>query len=108
MGLLKRMEGPPPASAPTTTQVAVQTIPGPVAPTLPAVVEEAPPIRRPAATSASENGRSASRDLKARVQEKVIADLDPKSDLSNEVQVRQSIQSLFDRVLEQEGTVITR
>ena len=55
-----------------------------------------------------DSGRSVSRDLKSRVQAKVIAELDPRSDLNNEPQVRQSIQVLFDQVIEQEGIVLTR
>ncbi len=34
--------------------------------------------------------------------------MDPRSDLSNEAQVRHSIQLLFDQVIEQEGVVLTR
>ncbi len=99
MGLLKRIEGysaPPPQPVPAV---------GPA--TSPPPAPEAPP-RRPAPTPTADSGRSISRDLKARVQAKVIAELDPKSDLSNEAQVRHSIQLLFDQVIEQEGIVLTR
>ncbi len=100
MGLLKRIEG---YSAPMPEPVAPSA--GPPIPPPPA--PEAPP-RRPNPPSGTDSGRSISRDLKARVQVKVIAELDPKSDLSNDTQVRHSIQLLFDQVIEQEGIVLTR
>ncbi len=100
MGLLKRIEG---YSAPMPEPVAPSA--GPPMPPPPA--PEAPP-RRPNPPSGTDSGRSISRDLKARVQVKVIAELDPKSDLSNDAQVRHSIQLLFDQVIEQEGIVLTR
>ncbi|MCL4367789.1 MAG: CpaF family protein [Actinobacteria bacterium] len=100
MGLLKRIEG---YSAPMPEPVAPSA--GPPIPPPPA--PEAPP-RRPNPPSGTDSGRSISRDLKARVQVKVIAELDPKSDLSNDAQVRHSIQLLFDQVIEQEGIVLTR
>ena len=94
MGLLKRIES---VSMPGPSPV----VPPPAAPT---AVSQG----RPASVPPAEIGRSISRELKARVQAKVIAELDPKSDLSNEAQVRQSIQLLFDQVIEQEGIVLTR
>ena len=100
MGLLKRIEG---YSAPTLRPVAPAA--EPVA-SPPAAPEPTP--RRPSPTPGNDSSRGASRDLKARVQAKVIAELDPKSDLSNEAQVRHSIQLLFDQVIEQEGIVLTR
>ncbi len=101
MGLLKRIEG---YSAPEPQPMAPDA--GPAMP--PPPMPEAPPPRRPSAQTNTDNGRSISRDLKARVQAKVIAELDPKSDLSNIAQVRHSIQLLFDQVIEQEGVVLTR
>jgi len=100
MGLLKRIEGytPPPIQTSISAMVPPAT-PAPAADPL---------SRRPAQTPAADPGKSVSRDLKARVQAKVIAELDPKSDLSNEAQVRHSVQLLFDQVIEQEGIVLTR
>ena len=101
MGLLKRIEGlsptPPAPPAPTA---------GPTPP--PAGPPEVSPPSLRWTVPGPDNGRSVSRDLKVLVQAKVIAELDPKSDLSNEAQVRQSIQLLFDQVIEQEGIVLTR
>lgn len=100
MGLLKRIESAP--------MPAPQTVAAPPLPTPPQTPAQEAPIRRPPAATASDASRSTSRDLKARVQAKVIAELDPSSDLSNESQVRHSIQLLFDQVIEQEGAVLTR
>ena len=107
MGLLNRIETI--VSAPTAAPAPAQQPPSPVshvAPPTPA--QEQQQAWRPPVVAASEAARSVSRDLRLRVQQKVIAELDPKSDLSNEAQVRQSIQTLFDQVIEQEGTVLTR
>jgi pilus assembly protein CpaF len=106
MGLLKRIE------TVTTTSSAMPITPQqPVAPA--GIAVQAPPtneqpVWRQSSGASAEAARSVSRELKLRVQQKVIAELDPKSDLTNETQVRQSIQSLFDQVIEQEGTVLTR
>lgn len=100
MGLLKRIE--------TVAATTPQPTASPTSPAAPPAAQEQQPAWRPPAVQPSETARSISRELKLRVQQKVIAELDPKSDLSNEAQVRQSIQTLFDQVLEQEGTVLTR
>lgn len=100
MGLLKRIE--------TVAATTPQPTASPSSPAAPPAAQEQQPAWRPPAVQPSETARSISRELKLRVQQKVIAELDPKSDLSNEAQVRQSIQTLFDQVLEQEGTVLTR
>ncbi len=47
-------------------------------------------------------------DLKTRIQQKVIAELDPKMDLTKTDQVRKTIQEMFDQALDAEGTVISR
>ncbi|MCL5961228.1 MAG: CpaF family protein [Chloroflexi bacterium] len=47
-------------------------------------------------------------DVKTSVQNKLIAELDPKMDLSNTAQVRRSIEELFNIILEHEGIVLTR
>jgi len=101
MGLLKRIEG---AVAPTMAPPASSGSP----PTAPSSSED-PSLRRPPVGPAIDAGRNnTSRELKQRVQAKVIAELDPKADLSNDAQVRQSVQLLFDQVIEQEGIVLTR
>ena len=47
-------------------------------------------------------------ELKTRVQNRLIAELDPRMDLSNAEEVRRTIEDTFNRVLEQEQIVLTR
>jgi pilus assembly protein CpaF len=47
-------------------------------------------------------------DLKVRIQQKIVADLDPKLDLSKQTQVRGEIQEMFDAYLAQEEVVLAR
>jgi len=47
-------------------------------------------------------------DLKARVQSRLISELDPTMDLSQTEKVRQTIQELFDAILEEENLTLSR
>ena len=47
-------------------------------------------------------------DLKSRIQQKVVAELDPKLDLSKQDQVRKTIEGMFNDFLAQEDVAITR
>jgi pilus assembly protein CpaF len=47
-------------------------------------------------------------DLKRKVQNALIAELDPKMDLTQTAQVRRTIEEHFNRVLEQQGIVLNR
>ncbi len=47
-------------------------------------------------------------DLKSKVQNMLIAELDPKIDLSQTAQVRRTIEELFNLILDQQGIVLTR
>lgn len=47
-------------------------------------------------------------ELKARVQNRLIAELDPRMDLSNAEEVRRTVEETFNRVLDQEQIVLTR
>jgi pilus assembly protein CpaF len=49
-----------------------------------------------------------SRDLKHRVKNRLVAELDPDMDLSKTVEVRQRIKTLFDAIVEGENIVLTR
>src|SRR4051794_30652119 len=49
-----------------------------------------------------------SRELKHRVKNRLIAELDPAMDLSKTVEVRQRIKALFDLVVEGENIMLTR
>jgi pilus assembly protein CpaF len=100
MGLLHRIDSAAGPANPTT-------LPSPSTPG-PFTAPSEPMARRAAPVKATDSSRAASKELKNRVQAKVIAELDPKSDLSNGSQMRHSIQLLFDQTLEQEGIVMTR
>src|SRR4249919_299891 len=52
--------------------------------------------------------RESFRDAKFRMQQRVIQDLDPKLDLSNQVEVRREIEEAFGRALDSEGLALTR
>jgi pilus assembly protein CpaF len=47
-------------------------------------------------------------DLKTKVQNMLIAELDPKIDLGQTAQVRRTIEELFNLILDQQGIVLTR
>ena len=52
--------------------------------------------------------RESFRDVKFRIQNRVIQDLDPKLDLSNQVEVRRQIEEIFGKVVDEEGLALTR
>ncbi len=59
--------------------------------------------RQPAAAA-----RDAYMDLKTRVQNRLIAELDPSMDVSKTDEVRSNIEELFDAVLSEEGIILSR
>jgi pilus assembly protein CpaF len=73
--------------------------------TTPRAVRPKPTGRRPVPTS---QNRDAFRDLKERIQDKLIAELDPAMDVSRTDEVRQTIQDLFDQILTQENIILSR
>jgi pilus assembly protein CpaF len=52
--------------------------------------------------------RESFREAKYRVQNRLINELDPKLDLSNQVEVRHQIEELFGKVADEEGLALTR
>jgi pilus assembly protein CpaF len=52
--------------------------------------------------------RESSRDVKFRTQNRVIQDLDPELDLTNQGEVRRQIEEIFSRVIDEEGLALTR
>jgi pilus assembly protein CpaF len=91
MSLLKRIEGVKPA-------------PGPASPTSPTSGGTSLGFKRPVLAPA----RDTYTDLKVRVQNRLMAELDPKMDLSKPEEVRRIIQELFDNILEQENLTLSR
>src|SRR5437867_7800329 len=61
-------------------------------------------IRRPGTLSNQENML----ELKNRVQQRLIAELDPKLDLTKTDEVRRTVEDIFGQILEQENIVLSR
>jgi pilus assembly protein CpaF len=112
MSLLKRIERARPAAEGEGTNV-------------PAVPEAQPPVQRPGTppTPPAQGGapaapgrpflgslpaRESFREAKFRVQNRLINELDPKLDLSNQVEVRRQIEELFGKIADEEGLALTR
>ena len=93
MSLLKRIEK-------TSPSPSVTTLP-PSSPTTPSDDS----IRRRQAPAPPHDAYA---DLKLRVQQKIVAELDPKLDLSKQEQVRKTIEEMFNAFLAQEEVVLAR
>ena len=65
-------------------------------------------LRRPGAAASGGQRQDTFSDLKSRVQNRLIAELDPRMDLSNAEEVRRTVEETFASVLESEGIVLTR
>jgi len=98
MSLLKRIEqgqGNPPANTPETSGA-----------------DGASRLMNLQARRAATTGANAQRDtyldLKARVQNRLLSELDPGMDLTRHAEVRTTIQELFEQVLAEENIVLTR
>ncbi|MFL5650377.1 MAG: ATPase, T2SS/T4P/T4SS family, partial [Chloroflexota bacterium] len=102
MSLLKRIESARPGSAgeAPTGGAPISNVPAPAGgpPQTPAV----PRLQTQAPV------RESFRDVKFRIQNRVIQDLDPKLDLSNQVEVRRQIEEIFGKVIDEEGLALTR
>lgn len=96
MSLLKRIEKTIQPGQPVTPTT-------PTTPTLPTATPDELRRRQPPAPA-----HDAYAELKTRLQQKIVADLDPKLDLSKQDQVRSKIQEMFDAFLAQEEVVLAR
>lgn len=65
-------------------------------------------LKRPGAPSPSSQRGDSFTELKSRVQNRLIAELDPRMDLSNADEVRRTVEETFSSVLESESIVLTR
>ncbi len=116
MSLLKRIERARPAAEGEAPQVPAVSpaSPGgaqqPPVPTAGGTPQQPPPAA--GATSRLFQGalpaRESFREAKFRVQNRLINELDPKLDLSNQVEVRRQIEDLFGKVADEEGLALTR
>jgi pilus assembly protein CpaF len=120
MSLLKRIERARPAAEGEAVP-AVPAVPAPVppqggdAPTPPsttggpsAPLRPAPPPAAPSRFTGALPARESFREAKFRVQNRLINELDPKLDLSNQVEVRRQIEELFGKIADEEGLALTR
>jgi pilus assembly protein CpaF len=97
-----------PGGSQTSRLSAARAAQSPASPSRPGRVAEPATLRRPGApTAASQRGDSFS-ELKSRVQNRLIAELDPRMDLSNAEEVRRTVEETFSSVLESEAIVLTR
>jgi pilus assembly protein CpaF len=110
MSLLKRIE----RARPAAEGEASQQQPAPPSPatggtgavTPPAVTPAPPPVNRPFAGAVP--ARESFREAKYRVQNRLVNELDPKLDLTNQVEVRRQIEQLFGKIADEEGLALTR
>jgi len=122
MSLLKRIErarpavdgaeGIPEASTPNAPMLSGDQTSYNV-PTAPQAGNVVPPPPAPATTGSrsflgSLPARESFREAKYRVQNRLINELDPKLDLTNQVDVRQQIEELFAKIADEEGLALTR
>ena len=116
MSLLKRIERARPAAegeaepqVPAAPQVPATAPVGGLPPT---PTSGTTPPERPQAPQRAFMGalpaRESFREAKFRVQNRLINELDPKMDLTNQVEVRRQIEELFGRVADEEGLALTR
>jgi pilus assembly protein CpaF len=91
MSLLKRIGGNTPA-----TESSHSTSSRPGAPP--------PPAARPGAHGVDDTFN----EIKSRVQNRLISELDPKMDLSNKLKVRKQVEEVFQAILDGESIVLTR
>ncbi len=108
MSLLRRIERARPAaegeSPAPGTQVPVPQPAG--SPSPPAQGTAAPTHNRPFLGTLP--ARESFREAKYRVQNRLVNELDPKLDLSNQVEVRRQIEELFAKIADDEGLALTR
>ena len=111
MSLLKRIERARPAEGEpqvpaTTTQPSGQTpAPVPNRPVPPTTAGTPPPGR---SFVGALPARESFREAKYKVQNRLINELDPKLDLTNQVEVRRQIEELFGKIADEEGLALTR
>jgi pilus assembly protein CpaF len=107
MSLLKRIERSRPAAEGEQGQIEAPQTPVPAPqPGSPATPPPAGGASRPFLGAMP--ARESFREAKYRVQNRLINELDPKLDLSNQVEVRRQIEELFGKIADEEGLALTR
>src|SRR6476659_46811 len=111
MSLLKRIERARPAAEGEPQVPAVTPAPS-QPPTTSGPGKVSPPPSAPGAAPRPFLGalptRESFREAKYRVQNRLINELDPKLDLTNQVEVRRQIEELFGKIADEEGLALTR
>jgi pilus assembly protein CpaF len=110
MSLLKRIERARPAAEGEGSNVPAVT-PQPVQAPRPGAGPPLPPGGGTAANRpflGAMPARESFREAKFRVQNRLINELDPKLDLTNQVEVRRQIEELFGKIADEEGLALTR
>src|SRR5512144_144671 len=108
MSLLKRIEKSQqqtPANPPAGTPASGASAPHPAPSSEQSKLTEMRLKRAPASTSPT---RDAYLDLKTRVQNKLLAEMDPSMDVSKTDEVRATIEGLYDSVLAEENIILSR
>src|SRR5476649_1022788 len=105
MSLLKRIESARPGTSGPGGAPGNAPAPAGGAPGAPA---QPPATQTQRLMSSQGPVRESFRDVKFRIQSRVIQDLDPKLDLSNQVEVRRQIEEIFGKVIDEEGLALTR
>jgi pilus assembly protein CpaF len=119
MSLLKRIERARPAAEGEPQTPAVQAPVAPAGGGTPQAPITPPTAGPPAPPSAPSPGvtsrfagampaRESFREAKFRVQNRLVNEMDPKLDLTNQVEVRRVIEELFGRIADEEGLALTR
>src|SRR5437588_7727593 len=110
MSLLKRIERARPAAEGEPQVPAVTPAPGqpPTAPPAQGKVTPPPSAPGPRPFLGALPTRESFREAKYRVQNRLINELDPKLDLTNQVEVRRQIEELFGKIADEEGLALTR
>jgi pilus assembly protein CpaF len=67
-----------------------------------------PSEQQPRRAPAAAHIRDAFKDLKERIQDKLVAELDPTMDVSRTDEVRRTIQDMFEQILAQENIILSR
>ena len=106
MSLLKRIERSQPAAEGELALPTVPAAPGTPKGGIPTTPPGAPGVS--GRFSGAVPARESFREAKYRVQNRLVNELDPKLDLSNQAEVRRQIEELFGKVADEEGMALTR
>src|SRR6266849_352116 len=102
MSLLRRIEGQRPSGQPAAPAAPGGTPPPPT-PGQPPKAPSEGPLSQTVAPA-----RDTNRDVRLKLQTKIINNLDPRLDLSDAKAVRTNIEEMFNKFIDEEGIVVTR